>query len=229
MAEARFEKDNTMNMTIDRSSGPLRRPLHRGTASLLALALAATALTGCAASGNPAGETAQAPAASAETGATEQIAELKDGWAKAADSNMTSVFGSLENTGDQAVTLTSIAAADTADVAELHETVMNHETGATEMKRVQGGFEIGPGETKTLEPGGDHIMLMELKCAVKSGTDLSLDLGFSDGRTQEITVPVRDYAGAQEHYAPGEEHSGHGEHSRLPGAEPSALPQCHEH
>lgn len=220
-----------MNLMIERASGPLPRPVRRGVTSLLAVGLAATALTGCSSSGNPANETTQAPAASSAeaTTATEQVVELGDGWAKAADSNMTSVFGSLKNTGDQSVTLESIAAADTADVAELHETVMNDQTGATEMKRVEGGFEIGPGETKTLEPGGDHIMLMELTCAVQSGTDLTLDLGFSDGRTQKITVPVRDYAGAQEHYAPGEEHSGHGEHSEMPSAQSSALPECHEH
>lgn len=219
-----------MNMMIERPCGPLSRPLRRGVTSLLAMGLAATALTGCSASGNQASETAQTPAASAQaTAVTEQVVDVADGWAKAADSNMTSVFGSLKNTGDQAVTLQSIAAADTADVAELHETVMNDQTGSTEMKRVQDGFEIGPGETKTLEPGGDHIMLMELTCAVKPGTELTLDLGFSDGRSQEITVPVRDYAGAQEHYAPGEEHSGHSEHSQMPSAESSALPECHEH
>ena len=220
-----------MNRMIERPSGSLRRPLHRGVSSLLAVGLAATALTGCSTSGNQANQTTQAPAASSAeaTAATEQVVEWGDGWAKAADSDMTSVFGSLKNPGDQAVTLESIAAADAADVAELHETVMNDQTGSTEMKRVDGGFEIGPGETKTLEPGGDHIMLMELTCAVKSGTDVTLDLGFSDGRTQEITVPVRDYAGAQEQYAPGEEHSGHGEHSEMSSAESSPLPECHEH
>ena len=223
-----------MNQMIERSSGSLRRPLHRGVSSLMAVVLAATALTGCSASGdqpNQANRATQAPAASAAeaTAATEQVVELRDGWAKAAESDMTSVFGSLKNLGDQAVTLESIAAADTADVAELHQTVMNDQTGSTEMKRVQGGFEIGPGETKTLEPGGDHIMLMELTCAVQPGADLSLDLGFDDGRSQRITVPVRDYAGAQEHYAPGEEHNGHGEHSQVPSAESPALPECHEH
>lgn len=126
--EPRFEKDNTMNMTIERSSDPLCRTLHRGVTSLLAMGLAATALTGCSASGNQASETTHTAAASSEaTGATEQVVEL------------------------------------------------------------------------------------------------------SDGRTQKITVPVRDYAGAQEHYAPGEEHNGHGEHSQMPSAESSALPECHEH
>ena len=112
-----------MNLMIERASGPLPRPVRRGVTSLLAVGLAATALTGCSSSGNPANETTQAPAASSAeaTAATGQVVELGDGWAKAADSNMTSVFGSLKNTDDQAVTLESIAAADTADVAELHE------------------------------------------------------------------------------------------------------------
>lgn len=78
--------------------------------------------------------------------------ELTDGWAKAADSNMTSVFGSLKNTGDQSVTLESIDAGDTAGVAELHETVMNDQAGSTEMKRVEGGFEIAPGRPRRSNP-----------------------------------------------------------------------------
>lgn len=220
-----------MNMSIETPARSLPRPLRRGITTLLAVGFAATALTGCAADGNQASGESQAPAASSAEGnaATEQVVELNDGWAKAADSNMTSVFGSLKNTGDQPVTLEAIDATDVAGVAELHETVMNDQTGATEMKRVEGGFEIAPGETKTLEPGGDHMMLMELQCAVKSGTDLTVELEFNDDRTQQITVPVRDYAGAQEHYAPGEEHSGHGEHSEMPAPETSALPECHEH
>lgn len=219
-----------MKTTTALSSFPLPVAVRRGVTSLAVLGLAVTALTGCSAAGNSGSDETQAPAASAEGDASsEQVVELTDGWAKAADSNMTSVFGSLKNTGDQAVTLESIDAGDTAGVAELHETVMNDQTGSTEMKRVEGGFEIAPGETKTLEPGGDHMMLMELKCAVKSGTDLTVELTFDNDRTQQITVPVRDYAGAQEHYAPGEEHSGHGEHSEMPSPESSALPECHEH
>ncbi len=220
-----------MNMPIETSTRSLPRPLRRSVTTLLAAGFAVTALTGCSVDGNQASEETQAPAASSaeDNAGTEQVVELTDGWAKAADSNMTSVFGSLKNTGDQSVTLESIDAGDTAGVAELHETVMNDQAGSTEMKRVEGGFEIAPGETKTLEPGGDHMMLMELQCAVKSGTDLTVELGFDNGRTQQITVPVHDYAGAQEHYAPGEEHSGHGDHSEMPSPESSALPECHEH
>lgn len=220
-----------MKTATEFSSSSLPTVMRRGVTSLAALGLAITALTGCSADGNQASDETQAPAASSaeDNAGTEQVVELADGWAKAADSNMTSVFGSLTNSGDQSVTLEAIDASGVAGVAELHETVMNDQTGSTEMKRVEGGFEIAPGETKTLEPGGDHMMLMELQCAVKSGTDLTLELGFDNDRTQEITVPVRDYAGAQEHYAPGEEHSGHGEHSEMPSPDSSALPECHEH
>ncbi len=220
-----------MKTATEFSSSSLPTVMRRGVTSLAALGLAITALTGCSADGNQASDETQAPAASSaeDNAGTEQVVELADGWAKAADSNMTSVFGSLTNSGDQSVTLEAIDASGVAGVAELHETVMNDQTGSTEMKRVEGGFEIAPGETKTLEPGGDHMMLMELQCAVKSGTDLTLELGFDNDRTQEITVPVRDYAGAQEHYAPGEEHGGHGEHSEMPSPESSALPECHEH
>ena len=216
-----------MHKTIDHSSSPLPPALRKTVTTLLAAGFAVTALAGCSPQETAAEDAPQAPAASAEV--NQQSLELSDGWAKAADSNMTSVFGSLQNTGDHAVTLESISAPEIAGVAELHETVMNEQTGSTEMQRVDGGFVIEPGATQTLEPGGDHIMLMELKCALKPGTDVTVELGFDNGGTQDITVPVRDFAGAQEHYAPGEEHGGHGEHSEMPTPESSDLPECHEH
>ena len=225
-----------MNMTNNQSAA-LTPALRRTVTTLVAAGFAVTALAGCSPQEPPAQGGTQAPAASAEDAAanSETGLELSDGWAKAADSNMTSVFGALQNTGEHAVTLESISAPEIAGVAELHETVMNEQTGATQMQRVDGGFVVEPGATQTLEPGGDHIMLMELKCALKPGTDVTVELGFDNGHTQDITVPVRDFAGAQEHYAPGEEHEGHGEHeehgehSDMPTPESSDLPECHEH
>lgn len=211
-----------MNTLTVRTS-PVRT---RAAASLAVLGLAMATLAGCSA-GDTQDEAAEGTAA-ASASANEQVVELSDGWAKAADSNMTSLFGNLQNTGEQAVTLESISAEGIADVAELHETVMNDETGSTEMRRVDGGFTIEPGDSKTLEPGGDHVMLMELQCALKPGTDVTVELGFDGGQTQEITVTVRDFAGAQEEYAPGDEPTGHDEHSMMPSQGASELPECHD-
>lgn len=196
----------------------------RGATSLAILGIAATTLVGCSAAEDTEDSAANNTAAASDsaTASGDQVVELSDGWAKAADSNMTGVFGNMENSGDQAVTLESIKAEGVAGVAELHETVMNDETGSTEMRRVEGGFTIEAGETKTFEPGGDHLMLMDLQCSLKAGTNVSVDMTFENGQTQQITVPVRDYAGAKEEYAPGEEHS------MKATPESTELPECHD-
>ena len=127
---------------------------------------------------------------------------------------MTAVFGKLTNTSGQEVTFTGAGADGVARSVELHETVADGGSGATQMRQKEGGFTIAPGESLDLKPGGNHIMLMGLTCSLKAGSDLTLQLRTDDG-TRDVTVPVRDFTGAKERYAPGEdEHAGHGgEHS----------------
>jgi hypothetical protein len=46
-------------------------------------------------------------------------------------------------------------------------------------------------------------MLLDLRCGLRAGDDIELVLRFEDGTQQTVTAAVRDYAGAQEEYAPG--------------------------
>lgn len=178
---------------------------------LLPAAVAASGvflLAGCA-GGQDAQDTASA------SGAASSSAQAQDGdllrveqpWLKAADSGMTAAFGQLHNDGDTAVTLTGASADGIAGVVELHETVADPQTGATRMQALEDPIVIEPGETVELVPGGNHIMLMDLQCAPMAGTELSVQLQFEDGQKQTLELPVRDYTGAQEEYAPGEEPS----------------------
>ena len=239
---------NTTTHTSSRSDRRVR-PAHRAVAAVTVLGLGLAALTGCSAQN---GE--QAPSASGSSSASHAAAagalKIEDGWAKAADSGMTAVFGKVTNTSDKEVTLKSAAAHGTADDVQMHETVKDPKTGATEMQEKKDGFTIAPGQSVNLEPGGNHIMLMDLTCSLKAGSDLTLQLE-TDGGTQDVSVPVRDYSGAKENYAPGEEASasasdhgsdashgshgnGSGEHASHGGMDmsspsSSALPECHAH
>lgn len=220
-----------MNTSTLPTSVP-RVPAARRLTALLAVGLTLGALTGCSSGAAPVPDPGASSAAAASL-------ELSDGWAKAADSGMTAVFGTLRNTGDRAVTVTGVTTDAVAGTAQLHETVMDQESGSTQMQEKPGGFGIEPGRSLTLEPGGNHIMLMDLKCSLKAGTELGLDLELQDGAGEHLTVPVRDYEGAQERYAPDEEHAApghseqssgtpqadHAEHGGSPGA--AALPECH--
>ena len=190
------------------------RPVHRALAAAAALGLGLAALTGCSAQGGD-----QAASDSGQSAAAGPL-ELSDGWAKAAPSGMTAVFGTVTNTSDQEVTLKGASAHGVAEDVELHETAMDASSGSTQMKKKDGGFTIAPGESVKLEPGANHIMLMGLTCSLQAGSDLTVQLETDDG-AQDVTVPVRDYSGAKENYAPAEDASGssdgHGSHENGSG------------
>lgn len=158
------------------------------TAAMAALALA---LTGC--------DAAETPNAAEPSTAAESIT-VSDAWVKATDTDMTGGFGLLENTGDATITIER-ADADFAGMIELHETVQN-EGGEMMMQPKPGGFSIEPGDSLTLEPGADHLMIMGLSEPLVSGTDLTVSLEFSDGSSSTFSAVVKDYSGANEKYTP---------------------------
>ena len=159
--------------------------------SLLALSAAALiALTGCSTPASDASEGSAAPAAESVT--------MENGWVKAAESGMSAAFGELENTGSGDITVVS-ATTDAASALELHETVEN-EAGEMIMREKTGGFTIEAGGSLSLEPGGNHLMLMDLTRPILAGDDVTFTLTFSDDSTYEFTVPAKDYAGANENY-----------------------------
>lgn len=215
---------------------------------LAAAAVGALGLSSCAtdgaddASAPGSTESSAVPTTAAGTDAATQGAQqaltVQDPWMKAADSGMTAVFGTLTNDGDSAVTVNGAQAQGIAESAELHETVMDESTGSTAMQEMTDPLVIEPGESVTLEPGADHIMLMDLTCAPMAGQNLSIQLTYADGENQTVEVPVRDYQGAQEQYSHedgGAEASAasgtasaaameHGDHA----GEGAALPMCEE-
>ncbi|SJN08415.1 Copper metallochaperone, bacterial analog of Cox17 protein [Leucobacter sp. 7(1)] len=175
-------------VTRTRALRPAQRLLAVSGAALAASLL----LTSCA--GAPA---ASEPKAASETAADSASAfELTDGWAKAGD-GMTGVFGSLTNSGDTDLNLVSVES-PAAGMIQLHETVT---TGANAtMREKEGGFIVPAGGSFELEPGGNHIMFMDLAEPLLAGDEVKLTLNFADGSTAKTSVLVKDYEGAQENY-----------------------------
>ncbi|HUL69040.1 MAG TPA: copper chaperone PCu(A)C [Gemmatimonadales bacterium] len=52
---------------------------------------------------------------------------------------------------------------------------------------------IAPGQTVVLEPGGRHLMLMDLTRLPRAGEVLPITLRFAQAGTVELQLPVRDY------------------------------------
>lgn len=159
-------------------------------------ALSILALAGCGSAGPAATNSAVAvPAGKTIT--------VTDPWVKAAGDGMSAAFGNLENTGDQDLTVTSVSTPVSTKL-ELHETVAN-ESGQMVMREKTGGFTIPAHGSLVLEPGGNHIMLMDITKPLKSGEDTAFIVTFSDDSTYEFNAPVKEYAGSNENY----EGSGH--------------------
>lgn len=166
-----------------------------GLARLSALVVVGSlALAGCASAsttstaGSPAGTTT-GPAA----------VTVENAWIKAADSGMTGAFGQIVNSSGADVVVASATAAVSPRV-ELHETVMTD--GAMKMRPKEGGFPVAAGQTLTLEPGGNHIMLMDLAAPIKAGDSVPITLTLADGSTVTFEALAKTFTGAQESYAP---------------------------
>ena len=65
--------------------------------------------------------------------------------------------------------------------------------GAMTMQPIE-SLELPAGETVALEPGGYHIMLIELVAPLETGQEIEVTLTFENAGERTITVPVRDDA-----------------------------------
>lgn len=138
------------------------------------------------------------PAAEASASTMAERASFTDAWVKVADAGgMSGAFGALNNTGTEKLVLTG-ASSERAGMIEIHEFVTKD--GAQVMQEMQGEFTVAAGKDREFVPGGEHLMLMGLPSALLAGEELPLVLEFSDGSTLPVTLPVRDYSGANEVY-----------------------------
>ena len=150
-----------------------------------------TLLGGCGTADETAGETA--PQADAVT--------VSDAWVKAADEGMTGAFGVLTNDGADDATVVSAASA-ASPMVEIHETVMVD--GGMKMQPKEGGVVVPAGGSATLQPGGDHIMLMDLAEPIAPGDEVVITLTFADGSTLDVTATAKTFTGGNEEYLPSE-------------------------
>ena len=65
---------------------------------------------------------------------------------------------------------------------------MSHEGGVMKMRKLD-FLELPPGETVALEPGGNHVMLFDIRNPLKAGERIKLTLVIEQGG-KKINVPV---------------------------------------
>jgi len=116
---------------------------------------------------------------------------MGDPWSRQpADGQTTSaVYGELTNDTGETITAVS-ATASVSDSVELHEVIMNDE-GQMSMQEKEGGYEIATGETFIFEPGGPHIMLLDIDAATYPET-VDVTLSFDNGASIDFVAEVRE-------------------------------------
>ncbi|WP_083484449.1 DUF1775 domain-containing protein [Loktanella sp. 3ANDIMAR09] len=112
-------------------------------------------------------------------------------------------FMTITNTG-QADDVLIGAASSVAGRMEIHEMAMDGDV--MRMRALDDGLRIPSGETVTLQPGGFHIMFMDLAGPLVAGDSISVTLTFENAGEVTLTMPVADLQGG------GADHSGHGGH-----------------
>ena len=79
-----------------------------------------------------------------------------------------------------------------AAAVELHMHTMDD--GVMRMRQIP-HIHLPPGQTVSLQPGGLHIMLFDLKAPLSPGDQIPITLTFEDGSSKDITATVRPVEG----------------------------------
>lgn len=123
---------------------------------------------------------------------------IENAWVRASEysdheGGMTGVFATISNGSDHDVVLTG----GSTDIAMM---VQTHEVVDGMMQETENGITIPAGGSVTLEPGGLHVMLMDLKQPILAGDKINFTFAFDDGSEQtfELTAKVSD--GGDEKY-----------------------------
>jgi copper(I)-binding protein len=77
---------------------------------------------------------------------------------------------------------------DASAQCQIHSMTM--EDGVMKMRPVEGGLEIKPGETITLQPGGYHVMFVGLTHALEQGKTVDVKLKFDTAGTVDVQYPI---------------------------------------
>ncbi|KYG99351.1 copper chaperone PCu(A)C [Bradyrhizobium sp. DOA1] len=151
-----------------------------------------------------------APAAADDVKAGDLV--ISQPWSRATPGGAKVAGGylTIENKGTATDRLVSVSA-DIAGKAEIHEMAMDN--GVMKMRALDKGVTIDPGKTVKLAPGGNHLMLQELKGPLKQGDKVPVTLQFEKAGKVAVSLDVQG-VGAQ---APGGDgHSGHMDMKKMP-------------
>jgi periplasmic copper chaperone A len=176
-------------------SRAIRRVLHAAALALIPAALALSLALGLATplwAGDTAGQTPDTCVC------PEHVTLAQPAWIRLPPPNapVTAAYMTLANDGDHDLTVVA-AASPVAGTVELHEHLQDAD-GVMRMRQVA-SMPLPAGGTLTMEPGGLHVMLIDLLRPLAEGDAVPVTLRFADGQSLEVAAEVRRMAPAHAH------------------------------
>jgi periplasmic copper chaperone A len=117
-----------------------------------------------------------------------QTVKIEGAWVRTAVQGQQGTGGFMKLTADQDMQFVGINS-PAAGVAELHEMKMDGDM--MKMRALPAGLALSAGKTVELKPGGMHIMLMDLKQALPSGSAVPMTLLFKDKSGKDVKMEVK--------------------------------------
>lgn len=131
--------------------------------------------------------------------------QVSDAWVRPAVQGQKATGAYLSLTANQAVRFVG-ASSPVAQAVELHEMKMDGDV--MRMRKVEGGVDLQADQAFKLEPGGYHLMMLDLTQPMEDGQeiDITLKMQKADGSTQDIPAKakVRSMAHDQQDESNGE-------------------------
>ncbi len=130
-----------------------------------------------------------------EAGLEEDTIHVADAWARSPSEDVAAVYFSAHNGQEEEDRLIG-ASSPVAGRAEVHETV--EEDGEMQMRPVE-AVPIGPDETVEFEPGGYHVMLLDLGEPLEVGSTITVVLEFERAGQVPVEAIVKPYVPEEGH------------------------------
>jgi len=120
---------------------------------------------------------------------TNSLVQVRNSWVREPIGGhpITGAYMELNNTSSSTREIIKISSVQVGRV-EIHQ--MEDDNGTMRMRKVE-SLILRPGEQRNLQPGGLHLMLMEISDVLNVGDTLSLMFHFSDGTNQLVESIVR--------------------------------------
>lgn len=180
---------------------PSRHPFARGAVALVAIVLAATTLVACGDDGDDGAD------ATTTTGAATEV-EVSDVWARAAAdleaSDRSAVYMTVTGGSEDDALVAASVPADVAGTVEIHETVEPDSMAGDDMGGDDGGMsgmmemreveqiDVPADTTVELEPGGLHVMLLDVQRELTPGETIEVTLTFEVAGEMTVEAEVRE-------------------------------------